>query len=210
MLTADSNGSIFVLPIDTTTTQATIDMSYYPFFSIDFNDADSDDYVMVEGYHSGTVTTILSNQTVGTSKFNCNLAVDFTDIESIRIHVNPSAIIRMRFIKIYSIANFIISQSGATTDDYLYVDSDTLYSHIDTGYIEANHDPTLDLYHYRGWNVNTSSGSPEVDFYNGAWLGYATATEGEFAYGTTVEDFRLKFTDNANIISLRKYHITGV
>jgi hypothetical protein len=49
----------------------------------------------------------------------------------------------------------------------------------------------------------------EVDFYDGSWLGYSSETEGEFSIGSTVTDFRLKFTDNANIISLKFTDRTG-
>ena len=48
------------------------------------------------------------------------------------------------------------------------------------------------------WAMTTSSGTPEIDFYFDAWLGYTSNTEGDFPDGT-LTDFRIKFTDSANV-----------
>lgn len=108
------------------------------------------------------------------------------------------------WFKFYSIVNYSITQSSTTTDDYLYVDAGVLYSHVDDGYIEANHDPALSVSDtYPVYNLTTSSTAPEFSQYVSSWSSYSDDTRGATTSGT-VTDIKLKF-DSTEIISAIKF-----
>jgi hypothetical protein len=211
-ITASASGQKLDFASDKTATQARIEVDYYPFleWKIDAvgDSGSSGVYAIRVRGDSGTAYASLWSSVTGTYRWNIG-ASGVGDVYDIEVYIkDASDWVQFDYIAAYSIANFTVTQSSTTTDDYLYVDSGTLYSHVDSGYIEANHDPALDIGPHYEWNMNTSLGTPEVDFYDGSWLGYSTETEGEFSIGTTVTDFRLKFTDNANIISLTFTDVT--
>ena len=212
---ADGETAFWDILFDPTATLAYLDPDYYQFskYKIDsVHDDNSDGNIWTIRYYFDGGNYYAPPETDIAGTFYENLlagAGGSNDRYKIRIWCNADEWFTLDYFKIYSIANFTVSQSGVGTDDYLYVDSGTLYSHIDEGYIEANHDPTLDIGTHYGWDLNTSFISPEVDFYDGAWLGYSSETEGEFTLGTTITDFRLKFTDTENIISLTFTDLLG-
>ena len=225
-------GSVW-LDFDTTATKADLETSYYPFMAINwscsaFTASNVRAYWYVDGKTQGSMTEYIGGQAFYstfayredrqniaalTGSAGANIGVRFLCYGS----DGQGATIKIDYIKAYSIANFSYSGSSVTIDDFLYVDSSILFSNIDSGYIEANHDPALsvEVPPYASWNMNTSLGTPQVDFYNGAWLGYSNETTGEFSPYTTFTDFRFKFTASANIISLTfidlvRWNVNGV
>ena len=129
------------------------------------------------------------------------------------LHNGQTATVEVDYVKAYSIAKYTVTQSGTSTDDVLYVEDGVLIcegtSFTD---ITLDRDPALNMtYPYYGWGLNSSSGTPQVDFYNasGYWIGYSSETEGTFPYASTITDVRFKFTDSANIISLTFFDATG-
>ena len=66
-----------------------------------------------------------------------------------------------------------------------------------------DHDPALSVSTLIGdmWNITTSSGTPQTDYYVSAWAGYSSEIEGDLAAGT-LTDVRIKFTDSANIAAI--------
>jgi hypothetical protein len=203
-LTADSDGSTFEFAIDTTATAAYLDADYYPMINLDFNDADSADYVKVESYDGAAWATVLANTTVGTDTLYANCRAADADIEKFRISVNPSANPRLNWFKAFSIANWTYSSSGVGTDDYLYVDSGVLHSNIDDGYIELNHDTALSVSNtYSVYNLTTSGTAPEFSQYVSEWSSYSDDTRGATTSGT-VTDIKLKF-DSTETLSAIKF-----
>lgn len=211
---SDHWGNIYI-EWDTTATVSDIERDYYPFFAIR--------YRVIERNGIGENYPFVSPQTDGFRDPNNGISCDsaswtteylnmkamttatgsqFVDIWVYSTTEGHNVTIEIEWLKAFSIANFTYTGSGVSTDDYLFVEDGALVSHINNGYIVLDHDPALDIGPHYGWTMSTSLGTPEVDFYNGAWLGYSTETEGEFSVDTTVTDFRLKFTDNANIMSL--------
>ena len=144
---SDSDGSYFDLDIDTTATQARLSTTYYPFFEIDFNDADSGDYVKVESYDGAAYATLISNTTIGTAPLRANIKAADSEVESFRVYVNPSATARMTYAQAYGIANWTVSQHASTpTTDYYYVDNGALNRVVSAAWwIELNHDPALSI-----------------------------------------------------------------
>ena len=200
-LTADADGSIFAFDIDTTTTASELATSYYPFLALDFNDADSADYVMVETYDGSNYFTVLDNTTIGTDTLRGNTLAVETYIKQFWISVNPDAVVRLDWIKAFSIANYTVTQSGTSIDDVLYVSDGTLYcSGTSFTSIVLDYDPTLSFTtdERSAWTMTTSSGTPQIDFYVTDWVGYTSDTSGSFPTGT-LTDFRINFTATANI-----------
>ncbi|MBD3407030.1 MAG: hypothetical protein GF411_13005, partial [Candidatus Lokiarchaeota archaeon] len=210
-LAAGSGGSTFSIATDTTATHASLDTSYYPFLSVDFNDGDSSDYVMLEGYNgAGGVSTILSNQTVGTSELYCAPAAVLDEYESIRIYVNPSATVRMRWVKAFSIANFTLSQGNCESTDYLYVQNSVLYCsglQNTNEYIRLDHDPSVSVSDtYSVYNITTDATDDSAEFYFTMYAGsWGTASDnyrGPTDSGN-ITDFRLQFQGNPSAASTR-------
>ena len=204
------SGNYFDLYMDTTTTQAYIEEDYYQFLEISIS----------------AVTTISSSSLVGLARLygsdgNTYVPEDATWFNSagiIRFNVvagdsgNPNYIkfivfrlnsYTIDYVKLYSIANYTVTQSGAGTDDYLYVDSGVLYSSIDDGYIELNHDPALSVSDtYSVYNLTTSGTTPEFSQYVSEWSAYSDETRGATTSGT-VTDIKLKFDAIESISAIK-------
>jgi len=204
----------FLIPFDMTTTPSDIETTYYPFFEIRWRCTEINDgmvYLSIQGdgkKHSplgGYRTSVfgwtterinfLAETTVGTNSY-----LDFVFLSA---DAGANATIEIDYAKFDSIADYTVTQSGVGTDDYLYVSDGVLYSNIDDGYIEANYDPALsvDTEIDGMWKLTTGSGTPQSDYYIDAWAGYSSETEGYLASGT-LTDFKLKFTDDANVAAI--------
>jgi hypothetical protein len=162
-LTADSDGSTFEFAIDTTATAAYLDADYYPMIGLDFNDADSEDYIKVESYDGAAWATVIANTTAGTVTHYANCRAADADIEKFRISVNPSANPRLKWFKAFLIANFTLTQSAScTTSDVIYVDSDNnlVFDRATTAWmvLEIDPAPSITISTYPVWNI-TKSGS---------------------------------------------------
>jgi hypothetical protein len=203
-LIADADGSTFEIAIDPTTTATMFSTAYYPMLGISFNSGDSTDYIKVESYDGSAWATVISNQTIGADVLRVNIKTIDSYIEKFRLSVNPSATVRMDWFKVNGFANYTYSDSGVSSDDFLYVSAGVLYSEIDSGSITLNYDPAIYLNESISdrytWTKETSSGDSYLSFYDDIWTDYATGTEGEINATTT--DMRIQFTEDADIMSI--------
>jgi len=201
-LTADSDGSTFLIVADTTTTASAISTTYYPFFAIDI-DSGSGSWAL-EQYDGSAYATLQSSTAIVAGIDRFNMAALDTYVSWWRITLTASSVLVGDWAKAYSIANYTVTQSGTSTDDVLYTDSGTLYCSGTsfTSFI-LDRDPALsvDADTYNLWTMTTSSGTPEIDFYVGAWAGYTNATSGTLDSGT-LTDMRIKFTASADISAI--------
>ena len=204
--TAAGNGEAKLRP-DTTSTQAQIDPDYYPFLELSITAQTAPWYLEV--FWSDASSDILHAYYADSGIFRYNIEAvsgGNVDLDYIAIEVlyYGGKTLTIDYIKLYSIANFTYSDSGVSTDDILYMDSDILYcSGTNFTSIILDYDPTLSIDSdiYTVWNVSTSSGTPQFDHYVGAWQGYSSETRGSLA-GTTT-DIRIKFTASANIAAIK-------
>jgi len=174
--------------------------SYYPFLEININALSG--YWLLAVWIGSTQYVIQSTSySSGTFRYNIRSQAS-GEITRIRLYVGTN--LSMYYIKLYSIANYTVTLTGTSTDDVLYVDSDILYC-SGTGFTSMvlDRDPALSVANptYNVWNVTTSSGTPQADYYVSAWAGYSSETRGGLTSGT-LTDIRLKFTANANIAAI--------
>jgi len=204
-------GEVFI-DYDSTATEADLERDYYPFLEMKFSvpSIDERDFLImayIDGKY-GTVGDFWGVQaeqtvTVNTAPFTDNAGAT----KGVRIiwycYTTGSATILIDYVKAYSIANHTVTQSGAGTDDYLYVDSGVLYSTIDDGYIELNHDPALSVSDtYPVWNLTTGSTAPQFSDYVSSWSSYSSETRGALQSGT-VTDTKLRFTADGDISAIK-------
>ena len=199
---------------DATTTAADINRDYYPFYELQFTCTKTGSvsagqvglYVYYDGHETVYNTFVIDGSDV---TIHGNMAAEtatdskkYIDFYSYMDGAGDSVEVVMDWVKIYSIANFTVTQSSTTTDDYLYVDSGILYSNIDDGYIELNHDPTLsvapDTYPLY-YNLSTIGTAPQFSMYVVSWSTYSDETRGVIS-SRIVTDIKLKF-DSTEIIS---------
>ena len=213
--------SWFDIEFDTTTTATDIERDYYPFFALKceltahqgtytgahvFTDGYASDGIG-EGFHKVWDYSTFSERTEYLNSKALSWATDSND--GIRFHLytdgtNQGYTYVIDWAKAFSIANFTYTGSGVGTDDYLYVDSGVLYSSIDDGYIELNHDPALSVSDtYSIYNLTTSGTAPEFSQYVSEWSTYSDDTRGATTSGT-VTDIKLKF-DSIETISAIKF-----
>jgi len=206
----------FYISYDTTTTGADIERDYYPFFELNCNATlqGGQTYVApmwhLDGKYVSGVPAITEDGTfrdiyVNSGAFTGNSANKYVGFYANLNAVGKGFTVELDWVKAYSIANDSITQSGTTYDDYLYVDSGTLYSHVDDGTIELNHDPALsisDTYpvHY---NLTTSTTAPEFSMFVSSWSAYTNESYGITTSGT-LTDIKLKFS-STEIISEIKF-----
>ena len=122
-LTADGDGSTFLIVADTTATATAISCTHYPMFGIDI-DSGSGSWTLEQ--HDGSAYATLQTSTAisaGTKRFNMR-ALD-TYVSWWRITLTASGVLVSDWIKAYSIANYTVSNSATVTVDYvLYVNDD--------------------------------------------------------------------------------------
>ena len=205
---------------DTTATASCGSFTYYPFFEVSvssLNDGGVSDgnvyYIRLYDSVGAYVTVQDYNDDTGVFRYNL-AALAPIDFKKIRIYVSrPDDWVCFDWFGLYGIANYTITQSGTSTDDVLYCEDGVLIcSGTSFTSITLDRDPALSLeWPFYGWGLNSSSGTPQVDFYNasGYWVGYSSESEGQFPYASTITDVRFKFTDSANIISLTFFDATG-
>lgn len=201
----DPSGDFFIY-YDTTSTKTDLSITYYQFFEMRYKfDVGCSGWFYL--YAGGKTTAQYMTPDDAWHTVGINLAAGTgTGLSYVRINVDYTYVLNRQrsayvdWMKFYSIANYSITQSGTTTDDYLYVSAGTLYSHIDDGYIEANHDPAISVSDtYPVYNLTTSGTSPEFSQYVSEWSTYSDDTRGATTSGT-VTDIKLKF-DSTEIIS---------
>ncbi|MHA3965147.1 MAG: hypothetical protein AM325_016600, partial [Candidatus Thorarchaeota archaeon SMTZ1-45] len=202
-LIADSDGSRFEVVPDISQTTAMMATTYYPFLSIDIHEENMDDYLMVEIYNGQVWTVIQENTTVGLSTRHWSVSSIGSYVEKLRISVSPYANIRINYIKLYSIANFTIAQSGIETDDYLYVDSGVLVCAGNPTYFELNHDPVImvDTARFGILEVNSTCSLFETSYHIDSWSAWDARSIYEMDIGT-MTDIRMRFESSGTLVSI--------
>ena len=205
--TGGTYGTTFVY-FDNTTTIAQIDTDYYPFVGLyQVGGTFPNSWKLYATWSDDSTTEISAyHSTTGMNRYNLRAVSEGLDLQYLTIQVlfYGTKTVIFDFIKLYSIANYTVTQSGTSIDDVLYVDSDVLYcSGTSFTSFVLDHDPALSFntttIPSSTWSMTTSSGTPEIDLYHeGAWLGYSSDTSGSFPTGT-LTDIRIRFTDSANI-----------
>ncbi len=179
---------------------AAIDTDYYSFIGWNVVNLTDDFY---EVYVDNTL--VYTGTGLGLQHVNVKASgeVEYTTITFVLNTVTES--MALDWIKGYSIANFTLTLTSDTLNDYLYVDSGVLYSHIDSGYIEANHDPVLAVNGatYPIYNLTTSGAAPEFSMYVSEWSTYSANTRGATTSGN-ITDIKLRFNSN-EILSAIKF-----
>lgn len=208
--TATGSSNAFDYFIDSSTTETSIDTSYYPFFEISIDsivDGNSDGLVyLLRAYASnGTYSNLYGyGDAIGIFRFNL-YGLGFDDVEKIRVYVKNGALgdsIAIDSMGLYGVANWTITQSDCGTDDYLYASQGILYSNMDNGSIILEYDPPFFLNGSTSWNKTTSSGTSYLSFNHGGWTSYSASATGNLFGGTTT-GLRIKFNSSANVIDIQ-------
>ena len=204
---ADGSVAYWDIPFDKTSTLANIDPDYYPMVKYSFTASSSGirEWTIRWYYGGGHYYGAYVDDTLGVSYENILAGTGGSnDRYKMRLWCDADEWFILDYIKFYSIADFAVTQSGVGTDDYLYVDSDILYSNIDDGYIEADYDIVLavDGASYPIYNLTTSGTVPEFSYYVSGWSSYSDETRG--AVSGVLTDIKLKF-DSTEIISEIKF-----
>ncbi|MFW9912075.1 MAG: DUF2341 domain-containing protein, partial [Candidatus Thorarchaeota archaeon] len=202
-LTADSDGSRFEIAWDVTQTAAMMATTYYPFLSLNVHEEDLVDYIMVEVHNGAGWSVLQTNSTVGQSTKHWTVSAIEAYVQKLRISVSPYASIRIDYIKLYSIANFTVTQSGADTDDYLCVDSGSLKCVGDPSYFELNHDPTImvDTAMYQIIQINGTCPLFETSCYIDSWSVWDARSIYEMNIGI-LTDIKMRFGAAGSIGSI--------
>ena len=207
-LTADSDGATFLIVADITTTASAISTSLYPFFGINITSGSGS--WTLEQYDGASYATLQSSTSISAniSRFNMN-ALD-TYVSWLRITLTANGVMVSDWIKAYSIANYTVSMEATPPPpqsfsveitDVLYCDSGILYADLGTFlWVTLFHDPVLSFATGIGgaWNITTTQGTPETNYYVGSWTEWATETSGDLEAGT-LTDIKIRFTGSANI-----------
>ena len=147
-LTADGNGSSFLIVADTTTTATAISCTYYPMFAIEI-DSGFNSWGL-EQYDGSAYATLQTSTLILSGIYRFNMESLDTYVESWRINLTANAVFVWDWAKPYSIANFSAFSQHANmdTNDYFYTDAGILYFENDESsgpYIRMNYDPALDI-----------------------------------------------------------------
>jgi hypothetical protein len=212
------SGSTFVevrFLFDTTTTVCDIERDYYPFWAINAkvsrsSSASSLMYFSVgsDSYWSTLETSISELSSYTTLRLNHKASTSSNANEFARIGGYLDATddwlyIQTDWCMAYSIANYTYSASGVGTDDYLYVDSNILYSSVDSGTIELDYDPALSVSDtYSVYNLTTSGTAPEFSMYVSSWSTYSDDTRGATSSGT-ITDIKLRFDGTEDLSEIK-------
>jgi len=223
VVTITSNGDVFnfssttdsraeYLYVDSTNTQACIDLDDYPFLMVDIDavhDGDADGKVYyIRVYDSAsnyyTITGSYDDAT-GAQYWNIK-ATGLSNLKAVRFYIDDSLDwFTVDTVQAYSIDNYTLTQSSVTTNDILYVNNGTLYSEIDSGYILLDRDPAFNTNEANHFNKSTSLGTSYLSFYyQSVWTSYTGETSGSFG-GGNVTDLRIKLNATSNIINIKFY-----
>jgi len=217
-LVSDADSATFDFFIDPTESTGSLRGmlgSLFPFMEIGINSGDIGDDIMIQVQTSSEAWgTIQSKTTITSSTMRFNHVVPTSGgyIGKFRIWAYSSQTLRIDYMKIYTIANWTISQSQCEVADYLYVSSSALYCSALTSdaneYIRLDYDPTISITQatYQVFNVTTDATDNHAEFYftmyNGAWGTATDNTRGPTATGT-ITDIRLQFQGDTSAAATR-------
>ena len=201
----EPNGDFYIY-YDTTAIKTNIETDYYQFFEMRYKyDIGSSSTLYLYADGKQTLRNLIADNSWHIVRVNLYVGTG-TGFAYVRFNVDYTYTLNREkagyfdWMKFYSIANLTVTQSGAETDDYLYVDSGILYSTVDEGHIEANYDPVLAVNEatYPIYNLTTHGVAPEFSYYVGSWSSYSANTRG--AISGIVTGIKLKF-DSTEILS---------
>jgi len=106
--------------------------------------------------------------------------------------------LQLETVQAYGIANFTLTQSAATVNDYLYASGGVLYSAISSGYMILDYDPTLSTSGNLLWTKD-GTGTSYLSFNYDGWTDYDSDPYGVLIGSQTITDLRIKLDSTANI-----------
>jgi len=190
--------SSIIFDIDATDTATLIDTDYYSFLDVLIDDGSGN--ILIEASADGIAwhTIVTTTPIIADTHYRGNVLTTGIEVKEIRVNISSWA--TLDFCQLYSITNYTVTESSTTTDDYLYISEGVLYSHMDSGSIILDFDPTFLLNGSYTWNKSTSLGTSYLSFYHGGWTSYSAETTGDLVLCTT--DYRIMFNATANIIDI--------
>ena len=201
-LTADGDGSTFIIVADTTATATAISTDYYPFFGIKV-DSWSGSWTL-EQYNGSAYATLLNSIEISTAITRRNMASLDSYIYWWRFTLPNNAVFILDWIKAYSIANFTVFEvDNENVDDVLYVIDDILYcSSVTTDIIGLGNDLTLSITSpFDIFAATMSTGADNFRFRELADTNqyHDQGVIFETLYSTTLTDYTFMFYGSASI-----------
>ena len=199
-ITATANDGRWTFYDDVTTTDANISMTYYPFVEFSITsviDTDSGGDVWKLKAYGDVGAAIVSDYTDTTGVFRFNLDASITgdfDRFVFEIADNGESFV-IDYIKIFSIANYTYTASGALVNEYCYVDSGTLYNIGNHGWLYYEPDLGVSTTLYPVWNISTTTDLTQSGTQI-QWRPYNDASLREYFYDETRGDFLAEATLN--------------
>lgn len=218
-LIADGDGSTFDFFVDTTATQAKLDPDHYPFIEMQFHADDVGEDVRVQYYTTGYGDIQTQTAIVQTMRWNLRAATS-SDVLKFRVWVYSGGTTRVKFLQIYSIANFTYAAHASTpVTNYAYVDanSDLRVSMTNGYWFGLYNDPafTVAVASYPVWNITAGDLNPtgsndflfqpvvgstenHYDEWRGGWDQSGTMTDYGFIFysGSEFRISELKFIED--------------
>ena len=187
-----------------------IKLSDYPFLEVRWKAPASQD-IRFQFYDENSVGSWPScgtgDGTWQTTRFNvlAQVAGDYLVDFMFYDETNNLQDLYIDYIKFYSIANWSIVQSGVSTDDYLYVDSNVLYGNVDSGYIQLNDDPSLSINGatYNVWNITIGGSPPEFRHYDGAQSAWSSGETRGTSQTGTITGCNVKFESDGHLSAIK-------
>ena len=198
----------FFIALDTTATSSAVELDYYPFFAVRYKlTGDSNTHYIrlaTDEMWVGNPITKDAWTTTRTNMIYTGFSVEKRVWFTVLLRAEQTVQFEVDWAKAYSIANYTITQSGAGTDDYLYVDNGELVYSGDADVIELNHDPalTIDTSTYTVLNVTRATGVVHTSKYTGSWSSWSS--EARYATGTgTLSDVKIKFISACTLSAIK-------
>lgn len=211
---SSNSWSLYQLCFDKTSTKASLERDYYPFVGIRWRvttlTAESIYPVYwFDGYKAdGTIIQSTFGWTTTYFNIRAMTSAYSPTYDGVRFCVkgdseNEQAIIDVEWVKAFGIANWTVTQSGVSTDDYLYVDSGVLHAVVDSGTISIADTPEISVDDtYDAWNLTSGTLPPEFRMYVGGWGSWYDEARGPTPSGT-ITDTNVKFDTNSWLSAIK-------
>lgn len=207
----DANYDEVQFKVDATTTEADLKIEYYPFLEVRWSAPLYQD-CQIQVYDENSAGYAYSlTETGGYQITRLNLEafvtggdyvsrVDFYDGN------DNSQYFSIDYVKLYSIADFDVTQANLEYDDYLYTSGGTLIANIDgtSEYFLLDNDLTLSTNGtiYNNWSIGVESTYPEIQFYNGSWTDWSNGSTMGPSPENTITDLKIRFNATGSIYNV--------